>query len=101
MPLSATGTSGAAGGALTAIATWPASIVVGAMPPVTGYRVTARNTATGALTVSAVLPATARSLEMTLPAGNYRFSVVAINRNGTSASSLLSLPLAGNGVAAR
>jgi hypothetical protein len=38
-------------------------------------------------TDSAILPATARSLEMTLTNTNYRFIVVAINAAGTSPES--------------
>lgn len=38
-------------------------------------------------TDSAILPATARTLEMTLTNNNYRFVVVAINAAGTSLES--------------
>ena len=52
----------------------------------TGYRVRAlRMSATGtvlATTTSAVQPGSARQLTMTLPAGNYRFTVQAINKAG-------------------
>jgi Ca2+-binding RTX toxin-like protein len=61
---------------------------------ITGYKVTALRMSSGAnnatvvsSTDSAVLPATARSLEMTLTAANYRFVVVAINAVGTSPES--------------
>lgn len=47
----------------------------------------ADDTAIGTPIQSAVLAATARSLQMTLPAGNYRFTVVAINAVGTSTPS--------------
>jgi hypothetical protein len=53
---------------------------------VTGYRVRAlRISATGtvlATTTSAVQPGLARQLTMTLQAGNYRFTVQAINKAG-------------------
>jgi hypothetical protein len=67
---------------------------------VTGYRVTAlRMSSTGTVlqtTVSAVQPASARALQMTLKAGNYRFTVQAVNAVGTGAASARS-----NQVAAR
>ena len=49
-----------------------------------------------ATTTSAVQPATARTLVMTLPvAGNYRFTVQAINAIGNSQQSLRSNLVAG------
>ncbi len=74
--------TGAAGGALTATANWAAPATNGGSA-ITGYRVFAlRLNAAGAVlstTQSAVLPAGARTLSMTLAAGNYRFQVTAIN----------------------
>src|SRR5215469_11585148 len=84
-PVIATAAPGTAGGAVTATAQWnpPASNGGSA---VTGYRVRAlRMSATGtvlATTKSAVQPASARQLTMTLQAGNYRFTVQAINKAG-------------------
>ncbi len=43
--------------------------------------------AASATTVSAVLPATQRSLAMVLPAGTYQFTVVATNALGNSPAS--------------
>jgi hypothetical protein len=58
---------------------------------VTGYKVRAlRMSATGtvlATTTSAVQPGSARQLTMTLPAGNYRFTVQALNKAGAGAKS--------------
>ncbi|QHK20089.1 heme peroxidase [Pseudarthrobacter psychrotolerans] len=61
---------------------------------ITGYKVTALRMSSAAAnatvvsrTDSAVLPATARTLEMTLTNDNYRFVVVAINAVGTSPES--------------
>jgi hypothetical protein len=84
-PVIATAAPGTAGGAVTATARWnpPASDGGSA---VTGYRVRAlRMSATGtvlATTTSAVQPGSARQLTMTLQAGNYRFTVQAINKAG-------------------
>lgn len=81
--------AGTAGGALTASVTWGAPSTGGSA--ITGYRVFAlRMSSTGtvlASTASAVQPATARTLSMTLAAGNYRFQVIAINAVGISARS--------------
>jgi len=88
---------GAIRGVITATANWlatPAASNGGSA--ITGYRVTAlRMSAAGLVigqTASAVLPATARTLSMTLPApsNNYRFVVQAINARGASASSIRS-----------
>jgi hypothetical protein len=83
-------TSGGLGGAVNATARWTAPASTGGSP-ITGYRVQAiriaANGTDGATTQSAIQPATARSLVFTLPAGNYRFTVTAINAVGTSVPS--------------
>ena len=61
--------------------------------PITAYRVTAVNNAGGVTTTSGdLLPQAGvnQTFQMALPAGQYRFRVVAINVNGTSPSSALS-----------
>jgi len=98
-PVIGVAAAGAAGGAITATANWAAPAATGGRP-ITGYRVSAlRISAAGAVlatTQSAVLGATVRTLPMTLPvAGNYRFTVVAINAVGTSAASARSNLVAG------
>jgi hypothetical protein len=84
-PVIGTAAAGTAGGAITATATWNPPASTGGSA-VTGYRVRAlRMSATGtvlATTTSAVQPGSARQLTMTLPAGNYRFTVQAINKAG-------------------
>lgn len=89
---------GAAGGALTASVTWGAPATGGTA--ITGYRVYAlRMSSTGTVlstTTSALQPAAARTLSMTLAAGSYRFQVAAVNAVGTGARSARS-----NQVAAR
>jgi hypothetical protein len=91
-PQIGTASSGAAGGAVNATATWAAPASNGGSA-ITGYRVTALQmdadgtTVVGSPTQSAVLAAGARSFVFALPAGNYRFQVVAINAVGTSAAS--------------
>jgi hypothetical protein len=81
---------GAIGGAITARANWAPPLSNGGSA-INGYVVTAlRINAAGTVigqTVSAVQPATARSLTMTLAAGNYRFVVRARNVRGLSALS--------------
>jgi hypothetical protein len=84
---------GATGGALTAIARWSPPAANGGSA-ITGYRVTALRMSSAAAnatvvsrTNSPVLGAGVRTREFTLPAGNYRFQVVAINAVGTSAPS--------------
>lgn len=91
--------AGVRGGAVTATAAWTAPTSTGGSA-VTGYRVTAqRFSSTGAVlstTTSAVLPATARSHAMALPAvGTYRFRVVALNAVGTSPASAASNAVTG------
>ena len=98
-PAIRTAIAGATGGAITATATWAAPTSTGGAP-ITGYRVTAlRMSAAGAVlaqTTSAVQSATSRSLQMTLPvAGNYRFTVQAINAVGASPQSARSNLVAG------
>jgi len=91
--------AGVAGGAITATANWTAP-ATNAGPAITGYQVVAvRLNAAGAVlgtTTSATLGATVRTLSMTLPvAGNYRFSVRALNIVGSSALSARSNLVAG------
>ena len=98
-PVIRTAIAGATGGAITATATWAAPTSTGGAP-ITGYRVAAlRMSAAGAVlaqTTSAVQSATSRSLQMTLPvAGNYRFTVQAINAVGASPQSARSNLVAG------
>ena len=95
-PVIGTATRGAAGGAITALANWTPPASTGGSP-ITGYVVTAlrmssplANATVLSSTASAVQPATARRLEMTLAAGNYRFVVVAINAVGTGPQSAMS-----------
>ncbi len=92
-PVIGTARQGANRGAVTAIANWTPPAADGGSP-ITGYKVTALRMSSAAAnatvvsrTESAVLPATARSLEMTLTNNNYRFIVVAINAVGTSPES--------------
>ncbi len=87
-PIIGTALSGEAGGAITATAVWSPPTYSGGSP-ITGYRVTAlRMSSSGTVlsrTVSDWLPATARRYEMPLPvAGDYRFTVQARNKAGTS-----------------
>ena len=88
-PVIGTATDGTAGGPIEATANWTAPTATGGSP-ITGYRVTALRMSSGvvvATTVSGDLPATSRSLNMTLVAGNYRFTVQAINAAGVGAAS--------------
>ncbi len=91
--------AGSGGGAITARAVWTAPPSNGGSA-VTGYRVRAlRISAAGAVvstTLSTVQPAGARRLTMTLPgAGNYRFTVQAINAVGAGPHSARSNLVAG------
>ena len=89
-PVIGTAASGVAGGAITATANWNAPLSDGGSP-VTGYVVRAlKMSSTGtvlATTTSAVLPGSARQLTMTLPSGNYRFTVQARNKIGSGPQS--------------
>lgn len=89
--------AGAAGGTVTATATWTAPTGGG---PVTGYRVNAlRMSSSGAVlsrTVSGERPASGTSFAMPLPRkGKYRFTVSALNAAGTSPVSARSNKVAG------
>ncbi len=97
-PAAPVATAGVAGGAITASATWTAPADGGS--PITGYRIRAlRMSTTGTVLqtiTSAVQPAAARSITMTLPqTGNYRFTVQAINAVGNSQQSPRSNQVAG------
>jgi Ca2+-binding RTX toxin-like protein len=91
-PLIGTATRGAAGGVATATIRWSAP--AGARDAeITGYQVTAlrmksRAANAGVLRriVAPVSPASARAKVMTLPAGIYRFTVVALNADGKSSA---------------
>jgi hypothetical protein len=89
-PAIGTAASGTAGGTVTATANWNAPTSNGGSA-VTGYVVRAlRISSTGtvlATTTSTVQPASARTLTMTLPAGNYRFTVQASNKAGSGPQS--------------
>ncbi|WP_286175932.1 peroxidase family protein [Arthrobacter sp. NEB 688] len=79
-------TQGAAGGALTASANWAAPTSTGGSA-ITGYRVTALRMDTDGVTpvgspTIAVVGANVRTRSFTLPAGTYRFEVVAFNSVG-------------------
>ncbi len=90
-PAAPTAVAGARGGAITATATWTAATVPAGSPPVNGYVVRAlrmNGNGTVAQTItSAVVPANSRTLSMTLPAGNYRFTVQANTATGASGQS--------------
>jgi hypothetical protein len=98
-PVIGTASRGAAGGALTATAQWSPPTSNGGSA-ITGYVVTAlRMSTTGSVlsrTDSPLLGAGSRTRTFTLPAGNYRFIVVANNAVGQSPPSARS-----NQVAAR
>jgi Ca2+-binding RTX toxin-like protein len=84
-------TQGPAGGALTAVANWNAPASTGGSA-ITNYRVTALRmaadgvTAVGTPTV-AIVGSAVRTRSFTLPAGSYRFEVVAMNSVGDSVPS--------------
>lgn len=91
-PLVGVAFSGTSGGAITTTANWFAPLVSPG-PAITGYQVVAERVgstsgAVLATTVSAIQPATARTLVMTLPvSGTYRMSVRSVNIVGMSALS--------------
>ncbi|WP_307835772.1 peroxidase family protein [Phycicoccus sonneratiae] len=89
---------GPAGGALTAVASWSAPSSTGGSP-ITGYRVTALRMDTDGVTpvgapTTVVVGAAVRTRSFTLPAGSYRFEVVALNANGEGPASQRSTPVA-------
>ncbi len=92
-PVIGTAASGTPGGVITALARWTPPASNGGLA-INGYVVVAlRLNAAGtvlARTTSAVQPATARGLIMTLTAGNYRFTVQARNALGLSVASVRS-----------
>ncbi len=82
---------GAVGGALTAIANWNAPLTNGGSA-ITSYQVRALRMAANGTTVvgtpvNVTVAGTARTANVQLPAGNYRFEVRAINAVGTGAAS--------------
>jgi len=87
-------TQGPAGGALTAVANWAAPASTGGAA-ITNYQVTALRMAADGVTVVgsptvAIVGATVRTRSFTLPAGSYRFEVVAVNSVGSSVPSIRS-----------
>ncbi|HEX2809075.1 MAG TPA: fibronectin type III domain-containing protein, partial [Kineosporiaceae bacterium] len=80
-PVIGVAASGAAGGTVTATARWAAPASNGGSA-VLGYVVTA-TAANGLVTVSTQRAASSRSYSMTLAAGQYSFTVVAVNVAGT------------------
>ncbi|WP_295694758.1 fibronectin type III domain-containing protein [Lapillicoccus sp.] len=90
-PVIGTAVAGPAGGARTAVANWSAPASTGGSP-IQGYQVTALRMAADGVTpvgapTFASVGATVRTRSFTLPAGTYRFEVVALNSVGTSARS--------------
>ncbi|MCW2866146.1 MAG: heme peroxidase, partial [Marmoricola sp.] len=103
-PAIGTAQSGTPGGAVTATATWPApptTVAATGGSPITGFVVRALRIGGGggviSTTVSAVQPAGATSLVMTLPVANanYRFTVQAVNAVGSSPQSVRSNQVSG------
>ena len=86
-PIIRNAASGVAGGAITATANWRPGTT--GSSPITGYRVTAIRTGFANVVSGVLAPqaGTDQTFAMTLAAGNYRFTVVAINAAGTSAAS--------------
>jgi Ca2+-binding RTX toxin-like protein len=81
-------TQGPAGGTLTAVANWAAPATTGGAA-ITNYRVTALRMAADGVTVVgsptvAIVGAAVRTRSFTLPAGSYRFEVIAVNSVGDS-----------------
>ncbi|HET7399472.1 MAG TPA: fibronectin type III domain-containing protein [Intrasporangium sp.] len=94
-PVIGTPTQGAVGGTLTAVANWTAPTSTGGSA-ILSYRVSALLMAADGVTVVGspivqVAGAAARSLSFTLPAGRYRFQVVATNAVGNGAASARSV----------
>jgi hypothetical protein len=89
-PVIRAASSGVAGGTINATARWVPPISTGGSP-ITSYQVTAlrmnNNGTVARTTVAPIQAASTRSRTMTLPAGNYRFTVRARNAVGLSPSS--------------
>ncbi|MDQ2755655.1 MAG: fibronectin type III domain-containing protein [Actinomycetota bacterium] len=90
-PLIGTAVSGPAGGGRTAVARWSAPPTTGGRP-IQGYRIAAlRMAADGVMVLGAptftTVGANARTRSINLPAGTYRFEVVAFNSVGNSPAS--------------
>jgi hypothetical protein len=87
-PIIRNAVSGVAGGAVTATANWRPPTATGSSP-ITSYRVTATPVG-GAPSVTQTQAPTAgldQTRVMTLPAGLYRFTVVAVNATGAGPAS--------------
>ncbi|HET6530911.1 MAG TPA: peroxidase family protein [Actinoplanes sp.] len=93
-PQTVTATSGAAGGAITAVYRWTPPTVTGGAP-ITGYQVTRQRLSAAGANLGApsvvVHAATARQATFTAPAGvpagaTYRFTVQAVNAAGSGAA---------------
>jgi hypothetical protein len=99
-PVIGTAVAGVAGGAVTATANWTPPGVTGGSAingyVVRGLRLNAAGTVLST-TTSAVLPATARTFQMTLPVSGatYRFTVQARNAVGLGAQSARSNQVVG------